>query len=312
MKALFVDSVHPSCEVLLQGFGFECIKGYLMTQEQVMNEFFKVEVVVIRSRFKINAEMLRQATVLKCIARAGAGMENIDVQFAEQLGVKCIHAPEGNRDAVAEHVIGMLLMLFNNLRQADAEVRQGVWLREENRGIELKGKKFGIVGYGNMGEALAQKLIGFGVDILIYDKFKKGFGNQFVRECDMQELYQECDIVSLHVPLSKDTEYLVCNEWIGEFQKPIYLVNTARGKCLRTVDLVSALKSGKVLGACLDVLEYEAVSFEKIAYDDLPISFVELARLKNVVLSPHIAGWTHESNYKISAILAEKIITIFR
>lgn len=310
-KVLFLDSVHPKCAEILQHSGFECLINYNLTDEDLKQQLLEVDAVVVRSRFRLTREILINTKKLKCIARAGAGMENIDVDFAEKMGISCVHAPEGNSDAVAEHVVGMLLMLFNNLGRADQQVRRGIWLREKNRGIELKGKKVGIVGYGNMGKALAQRLVGFGVEILVYDKYLTGFQTEKVKECSMQELFDECDVVSLHVPYNAETNYLVSSQWIKSFKKPFYLVNTSRGKCLKTLDLIDALESGKVLGACLDVLEFEAVSFENIDYENLPIEFKKLASSEKVVLSPHIAGWTHESNVKIATILANKIIQVF-
>ena len=280
-------------------------------EAQLKQEMEEAEVVVIRSRFRITKELLTRAKKLKCIARAGAGMENIDVVFATSQGIRCVHAPEGNKDAVAEHALGMLLMLLNHLNRADREVRNGVWLREANRGIELNAKKVGIVGYGNMGSAFAQRLTGFGVEILVYDKYKSGFETGNIRECAMKELFDECDIVSLHVPLTAETNNLVCRDWINQFRKPVYIINTARGRCLNTADLVEGIKHGKVLGACLDVLEYESVSFEKVESSHLPLPFQELIQSDQVVLSPHIAGWTQESNVKIASILAEKIIDVF-
>jgi D-3-phosphoglycerate dehydrogenase len=239
-------------------------------------------------------------------------MENIDVAYAESKGIKCLSAPEGNRDAVAEHALGMLLMLFNNLKRADAEVRQGIWRRAENRGIELAGKTIGIIGYGNMGSAFAKRLKGFDCKVLIYDKYKKGFGDEFVTECNMERIYSESDVLSLHVPLTEETKELVNADFIERFRKKIYIINTARGKCLNTTHLVDAMESGKIAGACLDVLEYETVSFENLNVSSLPEPMQYLIKSDKVILSPHIAGWTHESNYKISKILAEKMITVLK
>ena len=249
---------------------------------------------------------------MKCIGRAGAGMENIDVTYAESKGITCVSAPEGNRDALAEHTIGMLLMLFNKLNIVDKEVRNGIWLRSENRGVELLGKTIGIIGYGNMGSAFAKRLQGFGCKVLVYDKYKKGFGNDFVVESTLEQMYNECDIVSLHIPLTEETNHLVNVDFINRFKKNIYIINTARGKCLNTSDLVSRITSGKVLGACLDVLEYESVSFEKLDSAKLPEPMQYLIKSDKVVLSPHIAGWTHESNYRISKIIAEKMIEVLK
>jgi D-3-phosphoglycerate dehydrogenase len=235
-------------------------------------------------------------------------MENIDVTYAESKGIKCLHAPEGNRDAVAEHAVGMLLALFNNIPRADKEVREGKWIREGNRGIELMGKTVGIIGYGNMGSAFAERLKGFGVKVLVYDKYKKDFGNEFVRETSLEDIFDQADVLSLHTPLTPETTYLVDDAFLKKFRKNIYVINTARGKCLNTTDLVNNLDSGKVSGACLDVLEYEMVSFENLDVHALPEAFQRLIKSDKVILSSHIAGWTHESNEKIAEILAKKIV----
>lgn len=311
MKVLFIDSVHPVCEKILADAGFECYLHFNRTTEEILSEIHDYDVVVIRSRFRITAELIDKAAKLKCIARAGAGMENIDVAYAARKGIACVHAPEGNRNAVAEHALGMLLCLLNNLNRADAEVRRGIWERERNRGIELKGKTIGIIGYGNMGTAFAQRLKGFDVRVLAYDKYKAGFGTGEVEESGMAELFSESDIVSLHVPLTDETRYLVNDSWIKKFRKDIFIINTARGKCLDTDDLVMNMKTGKVLGACLDVLEYESVSFENMEPDNFPPAFQYLIKSDQVVLSPHIAGWTFESNIKIGEILAQRIIGSF-
>lgn len=310
-KVLFIDSVHPVCQELLEAAGFMCLLYYDRPEEEIKKAMAQCEAVVIRSKFRITREVIDAAPRLRCIARAGAGMENIDVQYAVSKGIKCVHAPEGNRDAVAEQAIGMLLMLLNNLKRADTEVRSGIWEREGNRGTELKGKTVGIIGYGNMGSAFAERLKGFGVKVLAYDKYKKDFGDDRVKECEMSELFDECDVISLHVPLTDETRYLVNDEWIKRFRKNIYIINTARGKCLDTAALTAHLEAGKVKGACLDVLEYESVSFEKMDVHQLPAPFQYLVHSDRVVLSPHIAGWTHESNIKIARLLAGRIAEAF-
>jgi len=243
-------------------------------------------------------------------------MENIDVPYADSKGIACLCVPEGNRDAVGEHALGMLLMLLNNLKKADAEVREGIWLRAENRGYEIKDKTVGIIGFGHMGSTFAKKLSGLECRILAYDKYKTHFGNEYVKECDLQELFEESDILSIHLPLTEETTNLVDREFIGRFKKDLYFINTSRGKNVNTEDLVAALRSGKIKGACLDVLEYEKVSFEGITATD-PRSYRAPAPLQyligsdKVILSPHIAGWTHESNYKMSKMIAEKMIGVF-
>lgn len=308
MKILFIDSNHPLLHETLQKAGHECDLEYSWTKAEIIGHIHLYDGVVIRSRIQLNKEIIDKAVKLKFIARAGAGMENIDVAYAESKGIKCLHAPEGNRDAVAEHAIAMLLSLFNNLHRANAEVRSGKWIREGNRGVELMGKTVGIIGYGNMGSAFAERLKGFGVTVLVYDKYKKGFGTDTIIESTMERLFAEADVISLHTPLTEETAYYINDAFIRSFKKNIYIINTARGKCLNTADLVKNIRSGKVSGACLDVLEYEMTSFETLETADLPEAFQYLIQSDKVVLSPHIAGWTHESNEKIAAVLAEKIL----
>lgn len=312
MKVLLIDSNHAILHESLQAAGIHCDLFWDKPADELKKLIPDYDGLVIRSKFKIDKTILDSTTKLKCIGRAGAGMENIDVAYAESKGIKCVHAPEGNADAVAEHALGMLLMLFNNLKKADEEVRKGLWLRHENRGVELCGKTVGIIGYGNMGSAFAKRLQGFGCKVLVYDKFKKGFGNENITETDMQQLFNECDIVSLHIPYNNNNHYVVDETFIKAFKKEIYIINTARGKCLKTEALTNAIQSGKVKGACLDVLEYEAVSFENIDIASLPEPMQYLIKSDKVVLSPHIAGWTHESNYKISKYLAEKMIKVLK
>ena len=310
-KILFIDAVHPFLHKELERKGFQCDLNYSLTKEEIIACISDYVGLVIRSKIRLDKSILTRANNLKFIARAGAGMENIDVDYAQSMGIKCLHAPEGNRDAVGEHAIGMLLSLLNNLCCSDQQVREGKWLREENRGIELKGKTVGIIGYGNMGSSFARKLEGFDVKILVYDKYKKGFSNKYVKEASITRLFEETDILSLHVPLTEETRFMINNVFINLFKKNFYLINTSRGKVLGTDDLVKNMKSGKVLGACLDVLEYENTSFENIEKTNLPEAFQYLIESRKVVLSPHIAGWTHESNEKIAKILAEKIKKIF-
>lgn len=310
MKILFIDSNHPILHQTLEKAGHICDLNYKWTREEILTRIHEYDGIVIRSRIKINKEIIDKAGKLKFIARAGAGMENIDTVYAESKGIKCLHAPEGNRDAVAEHALGMVLSLFNNLCRANKEVREGKWVREGNRGIELMGKTVGIIGYGNMGSAFAERLKGFGVTVLVYDKYKKGFGTDFIQEVSLDKIFNETDILSLHTPLTDETHYLINDPFIKQFKKNIYIINTARGKSLNTGDLVSNLQSGKVLGACLDVLEYEMTSFENLDASNLPAAFQYLIQSDKVMLSSHIAGWTHESNEKIAQILAEKILAL--
>lgn len=310
IRVLSLDSNHHSLLETLREKGYHCDEDEHSTKEEIMAKLADYDVLIIRSRFKLDKTFLDAGTNLKCIARAGAGMENIDVEYAESKGIRCVHAPEGNRDAVGEQAIGMLLALMNNLCRADREVRNGTWKREENRGYELQGKTVGIIGYGNMGSAFAQRLRGFDVRVLAYDKYKSGFGNEFVAESTLEEIFANADVLSLHIPLTEETRYLVDDSFLAQFKKPIWLINTARGKVLDTAALVRAIEKAHVRGACLDVLEYESVSFEKLDAASLPEPFQYLIRSEKVILSPHIAGWTFESHRKIAEALARKIIAV--
>ena len=306
MRILFIDRVHPSLINNLKKNYFVCDESYHLSKEKIEKIIHNYEGIIIRSRFIIDSNFIRKARNLKFIARAGSGLENIDVEFAESEDVKCLNASEGNRQAVAEHSIGMILSLFNNLNTADKEVRNGKWEREDNRGIELTEKTVGIIGFGNNGSAFANVLQGFGVKILAYDKYLANYHYQ----SSMEKIYKQADIVSLHVPLTEETTYLADDNFINNFEKYFYFINTARGKCANTKSIVKSLKSGKLKGACLDVLEYEKTSFEdlsKIGFDD---EMQYLINSKKTILSPHIAGWTIESNVKIAKILTEKILDI--
>ena len=306
-KILFIDTAHPALMHELTQDGFRCDYFPDFGRDELKKIVHDYIGIIVRSKVKLDEDFLQCANLLRFIGRVGAGMENIDLSYAESKGIKCLNAPEGNRDAVGEQAIGMLLALFNNLLVADAEVRQGIWLREENRGLELGGKTVGIIGYGNTGSAFARKLSGFNVDVIAYDKYKINYSDDFVTETTMDVLFEKSDILSLHVPLTEETNYLVDDEFISRFQKEIYLINTSRGKVVKTADLVNNLQTGKIKGACLDVLEYEGLSFENLSAEQLPDDFTKLINLPNVILSPHIAGWTHESNYKLAMTLVRKI-----
>ena len=311
MKVLLVDSVHPILEQKFTKAGFTIEDFESKDIEQFINILPYFDGLVIRSKFKLTKEILQYAHNLKFIARAGAGLENIDIEYAKSKGIKCYNSPEGNRDSVGEQAIGMLLSLLNNLRTADSEVRKGIWQREKNRGTELKGQTIGIVGYGNMGSTFAKKLTGFEVDIIAYDKYKTGFGDSNVKEVDEQTLFEQSDILSLHVPLTNETRYMVNENYLAGFKKNIVLINTARGQVVKTIDLVNALKKQKVKAAALDVLEYESTTFENMFGNQIPFEVQELMEMENVLLSPHIAGWTHQSNYKIAQVLADKVLADF-
>lgn len=311
-KVLFIDSTHSSLRDGLEKLGFQCDEFPDFHRSDFMRVINNYEGIIIRSKIKLDREILRKASKLEFIGRVGSGMENIDVAFAEEKGIHCINAPEGSRSAVGEHAIGMLLMLFNNLKKGDAEVRHGLWLREENRGLEIEGKTVGIIGYGNMGSAFAEKLSGFGAQVLAYDKYKTGFSNQFVKEVSLEDIFSMTDILSLHVPLTSETRYMVNREFLNKFAKDIWIINTSRGKVVKTDDLVSMLQTGKIKGACLDVLEYEGLSFENIDNNHLPETFSRLIKMQNVILSPHVAGWTHESNVKLAATIVDKVKALLK
>jgi D-3-phosphoglycerate dehydrogenase len=308
-RVAFIDEVHPYLKEHLLKRGIVCDDFTSTDSDTIFNNIDKYQGIVIRSRFPVTKQFLEKASQLKFIARSGAGMENIDIEYSKTKGIKLFNSPEGNRTAVAEHAIGMLLSLFNRLNTANLEVRKGIWDREGNRGIELKGKTVAIIGYGNMGSALAKRLWGFGVKVLAYDKYKTGYGNNLVLETDWEQIYLEADVVSLHVPLAEDTIYLMDKTRFDSFEKPIYLINTARGMNVKISDLLTAIDQKKVLGACLDVLEFESTSFEKM--EESRKDYRALMDCDKVLLSPHVAGWTVESYYKLSYFLYQKIADYF-
>ena len=307
MKLLILDTVHPLLTEGLRQMGFQLEEDFVSPEERIMERLKGVGGIIIRSRFPVDAGFIEAAPDLRFIGRVGAGMENIDAEAARKMSVELISAPEGNRDAVGEHALGMLLMLLNNLHRADREVRTGDWRREANRGYELQGKTLGIIGYGNMGSAFAEKLYGFGTRIIAYDKYKSGFGNSKVREVSLGELKSEADVVSLHIPQTRESLGMVNDDFIESIGKAFYIINTARGRVVETAALVRGLKSGKIKGACLDVLEYEKSSFEDLFSADLPEDFRYLVESDKVVLSPHIAGWSHESNEKMARVILRKV-----
>ncbi len=307
MKVLHLDTNHPLLLEQLAALGCENTEDYKATKSEVEKIIHQYEGVIIRSRFKIDREFLDKASKLKFIGRVGAGLENIDVACAREKGIFLAAAPEGNRNAVGEQALGMLLSLMNNLNKADREVRQGTWDREGNRGWELDGKTVGIIGYGNTGRAFAKKLSGFEVEVLCHDILEK-VGDSFARQVPMEELQKKADVLSLHVPQTELTLGMVNTAFINRFAKPFWFLNTARGKCVKTADLSEALKSGKILGAGLDVLEYEKTSFEDLFEEGaMPEDFRYLVQSDRVLLSPHIAGWTQESKVKLAQTLVDKI-----
>ncbi|EIJ37837.1 phosphoglycerate dehydrogenase-like oxidoreductase [Galbibacter orientalis DSM 19592] len=306
MKVLHLDTNHPLLIEQLAEAGFDNETDYNSNQEEVENKIHNYDGIIIRSRIRIDEQFLRKATKLKFIGRVGAGLENINMEVAKELGIKLFNAPEGNRNAVGEQALGMLLSLFNNLNRADKEVRNGMWKREKNRGLELEGKTVGIIGYGNMGKAFAKKLKGFDVDVLCYD-IVGGVSDDNARQVGILEFKKKVDVVSLHTPQTPETMGMVNKEFIDSFQKSFWFINTARGKSVVTSDLVEALKSGKILGAGLDVLEYEKASFENLFSDEMPKALRYLIASDNVLLTPHIAGWTIESKEKLAQTIVDKI-----
>lgn len=311
-KILIIDSVNKILPEKLQKSGYELVDGVNYSIEEIINSIDEYFGLIIRSRFNITADIIDKAKQLRFIARVGSGMESIDIKYCEKKGIKCFNSPEGNRDAVGEHCIGMLLSLLNNLNKADKEVKNGIWKREENRGTEIMGKTVGIIGYGNTGSRFAKKLQGFDCEILAYDKYKNNFGNSYVKETDLKTIFEKAEILSLHIPLTDETKYLINQEFINSFNNPFILINSSRGPIVKTNDLLSELKTGKIIGAALDVLEYEEISFEKTLDISINKEFQELAKMENVILSPHIAGWTHESHIKLAETLADKIINNFK
>ena len=311
MKILHLDQNHPILLEQLEQAGFSNTEEYTAPKEEIEKIVSKYDGIIIRSRFKIDKQFLDAAKKLKFIARVGAGLESIDIPYAEKKGIQLFAAPEGNRNAVGEHTLGLLLALFNKLNSADQSVKSGNWQREAHRGIELDGKTVGLIGYGNMGKAFAKKLKGFDCTVLCYD-IKEEVGDRNATQVALKTLQEMADVVSLHTPWTPLTDKMVNSEFIEAFQKPFWLLNTARGKSVVTKDLVSALESGKILGAGLDVLEYEKLSFETLFSEEMPSEFKKLLNFNNVILTPHVAGWTVESNIKLAQTIVEKILEKFQ
>lgn len=311
IKILHIDSNHPLLWEQLEQAGFQNEADFISTKQEVEAIIENYHGIVIRSRFKIDKTFLDKATNLKFIARVGAGLESIDCDYAIAKGVHLIAAPEGNANAVGEHALGMLLALFNNLNKANNEVKSGQWNREANRGYELEGKTVGIIGYGNMGKSFAKKLKGFDATVLCYD-ILPNVGDSNAEQVTLAELQEKADVLSLHTPWTPETDKMVNQEFISKFKKPFWLINTARGNSVVTDDLVVGLQSGKIKGAGLDVLEYEKLSFETLFEAEKPKAFDYLLQAENVLLSPHIAGWTFESHQKLAQTIVDKIKFIFR
>ena len=308
-KILAIDSNHECLNTGLRDAGFIVDEDYTSSKEIIEQKIADYDGMIVRSRFPIDKAFLTKANNLKFIGRVGAGLENIDEDFAAQQNITLFNSPEGNRDSVGEHAVGMLLMLMHHLRRADNEVRNGIWKREENRGDELLGKTFGIIGYGNMGKATAKRLSGFGVEVIFHD-ILPNLSDEFATQVSLEELQKRADILSLHIPLTEETHYLVNEEFISKMEKNFYFVNTARGKNLKTKALVEAIESGKILGACLDVLEYEKSSFENLETENQDLKY--LLDSEKVIVTPHIGGWTYQSKEKLAQVIVDKILADFR
>lgn len=311
MKILHLDKNHPLLIEQLIKAGYKNEEDYTSSKSDIEQIISGYDGIVIRSRFKCDSTFIAAGTNLKFIARVGAGLESIDVPFAESKGITLISAPEGNCNAVGEHTLGMLLSLFNKLNKADLEVKKGKWNREANRGIELGGKTVGIIGYGNMGKAFSKKLQGFDCKVICYD-IKENVGDKNATQVSLIAFQKEADIVSLHIPWTPLTNRMVNSDFIDQFSKEFWLLNTARGKSVVTSDIILALKKGQLLGAGLDVLEFEKSSFESLFSNKIPAHLSELLSMDNVILSPHIAGWTIESKEKLAQVIVDKIVRKFK
>ncbi|ALL04462.1 phosphoglycerate dehydrogenase [Pedobacter sp. PACM 27299] len=304
-RILIVDELHPVFKERAIALGYEVDDLPLYTREQTLAAISNYQGIAVRTKFRIDQELMAAAPSLKFIARAGAGLDNIDVDYARSRNIELLNAPEGNMDAVGEHATGMLLSLMNNFRNADQEVRNGIWDREGNRGYELKGKTVGIIGYGFMGKSFAKKLAGFEVNVIAYDKYKTGFSDAYAKEVSMEEIVKHSDVLSLHIPLTSETRQMVDEEYFFHFRKPIFFINTARGEIVNTQAVLQAIQTGKILAAGLDVLEVEKFpSLQQTPW------FNDLKSSGKLILTPHVGGWTFESYRKISEVLADKLIAV--
>lgn len=308
MKILLLDKNHPLITEQLTAKAFSLVEDFTSSYDEVLAKIEGYDGIIIRSRIPVDQKFIEHAKNLKFIARVGAGMENIDVAFAQKSGIELISSPEGNRDAVAEQVLGMLLILMNRLFISSQEVKNGIWKREENRGEELLGKTVGLIGYGNMGKAVAKRLSGFGCHVIFHDLLPN-IEDENATQVPLEKLKKEADILSLHLPITEETHYLVNEKFISEMAKNFYFVNTARGKNVNTKDLVQAIKNGKVKGAALDVLEYEKSSFENLDGENEELQY--LLNSEKVIVTPHIAGWTIESKEKLAQVIVDKILRKF-
>ena len=311
MRVLFVDTVHPILDEMLSQKGFECLHVEDKSLDEFQNELEKSQGLVIRSRFPVNEEFLDKCPNLKFIARSGAGMENIDIDQCNKRNIQLFNSPEGNRNAVGEHALGLLLSLLNKLHSADKEVKSGIWDREGNRGLELDGRTVGLIGFGNNGQAFAKKLRGFDVNILAYDKYKSNFSDEFVTESTLEEIQQKSDVLSFHVPQNMETVDYFNNAFLEKMKKPFFLLNVSRGKVVKSEILVKGLKNKKIIGAGLDVLDYENGTFENTMLEIASSDLKYLLNSSQTVMTPHVAGWTEESYKKLSTVLGDKILANF-
>ncbi len=310
-KVFFLDTVHPIlAERLVQSGEYECIEAHTWTREQCEIQLADAHGIVIRSRFTMDESFLQFAPKLQFIARSGAGMENIDEMYCLKRGIQLYNAPEGNRNAVGEHALAMLLCMMNKIHTANRDVKNGIWDREGNRGVELDGKTVGIIGFGNNGRAFAKKLRGFDITLLAYDKYKTGFGDDFVIEATLEALLRKSDVISFHIPQNEETIYFANQEFFDALGKPVYLLNLSRGKIVETKSLIESILKGTTISAGLDVNEFEKKSFEQFfdETDNEELKF--LLESDKILLTPHVGGWTAESYYKLSYVLADKILDI--
>lgn len=311
-KVYFLDTVHEILEKrLTDSQEFECIDATTWSIEKCFTDLIDAHGLVIRSRFPMNEEFLSHLPNLSFIARSGAGMENIDVNYCESKGIQLFNSPEGNRNAVGEQALGMLLSLMNKLHLVNRDVKNGKWERDGNRGVELDGKTVGIIGFGNNGSAFAKKLRGFDVRVLAFDKYKSGFGDAFVMEATLEAVLDQADVISFHIPQNEETIYFANQEFFDGLRKSIYLLNLSRGKIVETKALIRAIESEKVIAAALDVNEFEKSSFEHFFDENRSPELSFLLTSDRIMLSPHIGGWTHESYFKLSNVLADKILNAY-